>query len=184
MSNNGKHRKDGRLVDWCTRFRNCPGPRSPPLSQKATRSPTSRPDRDFFFQLRAGIRCGPLKSVLAVDELRCGIDSVRRRAAERYQTDLAMSAVTQKGSTVSFCWGIRAAAIISKSLGPLASKNGDQRGARASGVFRLSAGTFPSSSACSGDRRDSRATSLPVHRTSGNPPVRTPWAPTPAPPPP
>ena len=42
------------------------------------------------------------------------------------------AAVTQKGSTVSFCWGMSAAAIMSKSLELLASKNGDQRGARPS----------------------------------------------------
>ena len=32
-----------------------------------------------------------------------------------------LAAVTQNGSTVSFCWGIRAAAIMSKSRGVLAS---------------------------------------------------------------
>ena len=42
------------------------------------------------------------------------------------------AAVTQNGSTVSFCCGMSAAAIMSKSLGLLASKNGDQRGARPS----------------------------------------------------
>ena len=45
------------------------------------------------------------------------------------------AAVTQKGSTVSFCWGISAAAIMSKSRGFLASRKGDQRGALASSGF-------------------------------------------------
>ena len=45
------------------------------------------------------------------------------------------AAVTQNGSTVSFCWGMRAAAIMSKSRGLAASKKGDQRGARASSGF-------------------------------------------------
>ena len=45
------------------------------------------------------------------------------------------AAVTQKGPTVSFCCGISAAAIMSKSRGLRASRNGDQRGARASSGF-------------------------------------------------
>ena len=45
------------------------------------------------------------------------------------------AAVTQNGSTVSFCCGISAAAIMSKSRGFLASRKGDQRGARASSGF-------------------------------------------------
>ena len=45
------------------------------------------------------------------------------------------AAVTQNGSTVSFCCGISAAAIMSKSRGLRASRKGDQRGARASSGF-------------------------------------------------
>ena len=45
------------------------------------------------------------------------------------------AAVTQKGSTVSFCCGISAAAIMSKSRGSRASRKGDQRGALASSGF-------------------------------------------------
>ena len=55
----------------------------------------------------------------------------RRR---RWRTS-CRAAVTQNGSTVSFCCGISAAAIMSKSRGFLASRNGDQRGARASSGF-------------------------------------------------
>ena len=46
------------------------------------------------------------------------------------------AAVTQNGSTVSFCCGTSAAAMVSKSRGLRASKKGDQRGARASSGFR------------------------------------------------
>ena len=46
------------------------------------------------------------------------------------------AAVTQNGSTVSFCCGMRAAAIMSKSRGLRASRKGDQRGARASSGLR------------------------------------------------
>ena len=45
------------------------------------------------------------------------------------------AAVTQNGSTVSFCCGMSAAAIMSKSRGVRASRKGDQRGARASSGF-------------------------------------------------
>ena len=45
------------------------------------------------------------------------------------------AAVTQNGSTVSFCCGISAAAIMSKSRGLRASMKGDQRGGRASSGF-------------------------------------------------
>ena len=89
--------------------------------------------------------CATVPSMASAREVssvlsRCST-SIRFSVTPRFQRTPApfanscRAAVTQKGSTVSFCWGMRAAAIVSKSLGVLASKKGDHRGARASRGF-------------------------------------------------
>ena len=105
----------------------------------------ARTDSAVFGLSGSTMDCATVPSMASASALRfvfsrCSTSTRLSRSPFSHSTPAPLenncrAAVTQNGSTVSFCCGMSAAAMVSKSRGLLASKNGDQRGAR--GVQRI-----------------------------------------------
>ena len=121
-----------------------------PLSARTSRAPMlavsiARTESAVFGFFRSTMDCATVPSIASASSersvfSRCSTSTRFFLSPCRHSTPAPLenscrAAVTQNGSTVSFCCGMSAAAMVSKSLGDLASNNGDHLGARASSGF-------------------------------------------------